>query len=245
MDSALKADALIFGFGDILDIITPADLKRYNPGNDPFHSSAYFNDMIDDALKTLKPYVDNIAFLSRGNHEVEFQKRYHIDPLSILWRELNNMRDKSLEPIKLGAYLGFIKIRYRAGGSASTGSSQNWFFDHGKGGASEITKGTIGINRMMNRALADVYLTGHSHNKVVMPCEPVLGVNSADRIMQKNRTAIITGSYLENVKLQSGDKYQIDYGYEKCRTNQSTGGVMISHKVDGNFNIDMSIGMDC
>ena len=144
--------------------------------------------------------------MSRGNHEVEYQKRYHIDPLSILWRELNNARDKKLPAIILGGYLGFIAMQYEhnAGGC---GVTQMWYFSHGTGGASEITKGTIGINRMMNRAVADVYLTGHSHTKLVLPGESIFDINSAGNVIDRKRVGIITGSYLKNVKdTQNGDK---------------------------------------
>jgi len=242
-DFAVKHNARIFIFGDILDMIVPSDMKRYNAGNDPFHSSAYFNDMIDYAVKILKPYVNNICLISRGNHEVEFQKRHHIDPLSILWRELNTVRSKEQDPILLGNYLGFINLQYEhtAGGKTA---SQLIYYDHGKGGASEITKGTIGINRMMSRAVADVYLTGHSHNKLVLPGESIFDISNNGKVYDRKRVGIITGSYLKNVKPTDGDKYIIDYGYERMRGNQSTGGVMIKHTLTGYGQIQMSINIE-
>lgn len=241
MDNAVKKDCKIFGFGDIVDMIVPNDIVRYNVGSDPYHSSAYVNDIVNNAVEILLPYVNHIAFLSHGNHETVYQKRHSCDPLEILVYLLNEKRSDKLPPIIMGDYIGFIGLYYEhsAGGNCK---NQLWYFDHGKGGASEVTKGTIGINRMMMRANADVYLSGHTHNKVVLPSESIFDIDGHGKIYDRKRTAIITGSYLKNVK-KAGKHYQPDYGYEKMRGNQSTGGVMITHRLC-NAKIETSIHID-
>lgn len=240
-ESAKKAKAKIYIFGDVLDMIVPNDIVRYNAGADPYHSSAYVNDIVNNGIAVLEPYIDNISFMSHGNHETVFQKRHSFDPLEILVYMLNEKRNKKLPPITMGDYIGFIGFNYehKAGGHSR---NQTWYYDHGKGGASEVTKGTIGINRMMMRANADVYLSGHTHNKVVLPSESQFDIDARGNIYDRKRTAIVTGSYLKNVK-KSGKHYQPDYGYEKMRSNQSTGGVMITHTINYD-SLEMHIGID-
>ena len=240
-DMAKNNDCKIFIFGDILDMIVPNDIVRYNAGSDPYHSPAYVNDIVNHAVKVLEPYINNLAFVSHGNHETVYQKRHSCDPLEILVYLLNEKRNKDLPPIIMGDYIGFININYTHESGGHT-KNQLWYFDHGKGGASEVTKGTIGINRMMMRANADVYLSGHTHNKVVLPSESIFDIDGQGKIYDRKRTAIVTGSYLKNVK-KTGKHYQPDYGYEKMRSNQSTGGVMITHQVNFN-NLETSIHIE-
>lgn len=229
-EMAKKNNCKIFIFGDVLDMIVPNDIVRYNVGADPYHSPAYVNDIINNAVKVLEPYVDYLALLSHGNHETVFQKRHSCDPLELLVYLLNEKRDKKLPPIIMGDYIGFIGFNYEHKSGGHT-KNQLWYYDHGKGGAAVKTKGTLDIDKMMQRAWADVYLSGHKHVKLVLPAESIFDIDARGNIYDRKRTGIITGSYLKNVK-GNGSHYQPDYGYEKMTSNQSTGGVMLTHTVN-------------
>ena len=77
-DQIKDAGGLIFIYGDLLDIMgTYGDRRMRREGLDPqfiVKGRSYIDVVIDYTIEFLKPYAENIAFLSYGNHEC-----YHPD----------------------------------------------------------------------------------------------------------------------------------------------------------------------
>lgn len=234
LEYAKKNNADIFIGGDIFDFINNGDRKRYTPSRNKYEElDAVINEAIDEAFEILKPYAKNIKVMLCGNHESSVIKHHSFDPAAVLTRELNKL---SGVDIKYLGYQGYIRLKY----SYAKGK-RNFNFDikahHGTGGAAEITKGTITINRFMNSHIADLYWSGHTHTKVILPDETQSYMNLDGNICTKSRKGIITAAYVCPVKevgtTRNGkvNPYNIDYGDTK-RTLQSTGGVMFSHEFE-------------
>jgi len=235
LDYAKKHNADIFIGGDIWDFINNGDRKRYTPSRNKYGElDAVINEAIDEAFEVLKPYAKNIKVILCGNHESSVIKFHNFDPAAVLVRDLNRLH---CADVKYLGYQGYIRLRYKY-----KKGNRSFNFDikahHGTGGSSEITKGTITINRFMNAHSADAHWFGHTHTKVILPDENQSYLNEKGNICTRSRKGIITGAYVYPVNEKNTTRngnpasYNIDYGDMK-RTLQSTGGVMLRHEFEG------------
>lgn len=231
-DYAVKKKCDIFIGGDIWDFIVKGDTKRFTssrvkyPGED-----AQLNFAIDEAFNLLRSYAKYIKVALCGNHETAMLKFHSIDPMVLLIDRLNELPDTNIEYL---GYQGYIRLRY-----LYANGNHSQYFDikahHGTGGAAEITKGTITLNRFMNTHIADLYWHGHSHTKVILPDEVCSYLDKNGTIKTKSRKGVITGSYVhpthhEPTKRNGKAKaYHYSYG-DSIRTLQSSGGVIMEHE---------------
>lgn len=244
-DYAVKHDADIFIGGDVFDFILNGDRKRYTPTRNKFtDTDSVLNEALAEAIEVLTPYAKNIKVVLCGNHESSVIKHHSIDILALLIYELNKLNGVYIQYL---GYQGYIRLYYKYSNGNQTHS-----FDikasHGSGGGAVVTKGTIGINRQMNSAIADMYWSGHTHTKVILPDENCSYLNSAGNIKYKSRKGVITGAYVCPVKQDYPEfsgrpkPYGIDYG-DMMRSLQSTGGVMMTHSFPSA--VDMDVRLSC
>jgi hypothetical protein len=161
LDQAMIEGAAIIDLGDFFDVMqgrhdprrADSDLKT------DYRGGKYVNRLLDDATEFLRPYAGNIAMMGEGNHETAFRKNNSICLTTELISRLNQMGGN----VQHGGYTGHIRLRIRrAGSSGSLSCLIAW--DHGRGGASPVTKGVIQHQR---RAImfpqAHAVLSGHVH----------------------------------------------------------------------------------
>jgi hypothetical protein len=85
----------------------------------------------------------------------------------------------------------------------------------------------------MSSKCADIYWLGHKHVKVLLPNSPIITVSHNNQLIQKNRSGFITGSYLKNFSEYDAlvEGYRINYGEERMRTLQESGGILMFHSI--------------
>ena len=222
-DEAKSKNAKIFIGGDWGDFIMAGDHKRYHPSQDVYGTDNNVNMTIDEAYEFFSDYVDNIVMISTGNHEVSVSKFHHFDPTQQLIWSLNTKKNAK---IVHGQYTGYIVIYFTRGKNGMT-RKYKIYYNHGQGGTAEVSKGTIDLNRHMTTKIADMYWLQHKHVKTVLPSESVLDVNASNEIIARERTGMITGSYLKIYSDYDAMKkgYKINYGEERMRGLQGTGGI--------------------
>lgn len=226
-EKARKLNAKIFINGDVFDMIMHGDRKRYTVGGDKYNSDNNINLAINEAFDFLAEYVDLIQFIGCGNHETSVQKYHNIDVIQQLVWSLNKAYNVNIQH---GQYQGYIILKYHWDDNGKV-RTRKIFYTHGTGGTAEITKGIISINRFLYNRICDIFWQGHTHTKLLLPSEWVLDVNKNDEIIKRERAAFITGAYVDIFSQYDANKkgYILNYGEEKMRSLQSTGGIFMKH----------------
>jgi len=163
LKQAKERNALICDFGDLMCLMQGkwdkrSDISQCRPEH---REGRYIDSVISTAVDFFKPYADNWAFCSPGNHETSILKHHETDPTA---RFVEGMRDAGASLLVKGDYAGFI--RFRAERSERKSSRLVLGYHHGYGGGGPVTKGTIQTNRM-STYLPDCNLvvSGHVHEK--------------------------------------------------------------------------------
>lgn len=194
MDDAVQRNAGILIFGDWLDVMG----AKYDPRSGKsdirpeYATSNYFEAVVDDSVKFLKPYAPHLLFIGQGNHELAVKKRHEIDLLSIMAYKLRAEADwKGL----IGGYEGWLQFRHRrSNGSPLTKVAR---FNHGHGGNAPVTRGVIQTNRRQVGVDADIFITGHIHTQWSMPIPRVfLNQNGTEEL--KEVLHLQLGTYKES-----------------------------------------------
>ena len=232
LDYAVKKEADIFFAGDIFEFLMNGDRKRFSPSKEKYYGEdAHINFAIDEAFEVLKPYGPNIKAALCGNHETSVMKHHSIDPVALLIDRLNELPDTNIEYL---GYSGYIRVRYTYE-KGNHCQSFDIYATHGTGGGAVITKGTIGVNRQMTAHIANLYWSGHTHTKLVLPDDVCSYLDQNGVIKHKSRKGLITGAYVlpvhhEETKLRGKAKpYHVSYG-DQMRTLQSSGGMLVEHE---------------
>lgn len=214
--------------GDVFDAIIPTDRKRYTRGGDGFNEDAQINARIDYAVSILKPYVDLIDFIGIGNHEASIVKYDGCDLVKMLVHELSLYRSKDLPPIQRGGYQGFLRFWFKDKGSAVR--QFVIYREHGKGGASPVTKGTIIIQRLHTTFIADLFWLGHSHTSIIDSTPWTIYPDNAGHIIKKRKRSVITAGYNEGFiqrNLGEDDCYRSDFVEENFLAPTGIGYAML------------------
>ncbi|MBT7082553.1 MAG: hypothetical protein HN929_14025 [Chloroflexi bacterium] len=154
-EEAKAKNAPIFKFGDVFDCMGGKYDPRTHKGDiRPEHNvKDYFDAITRDAAKFYEPY--DIPFISDGNHEENVLKRHETDLIGNLTERLKCAR---------GLYDGFLRFSF----TDHVGSGKrkyDVYYNHGGGGNSPVTKGVISTNRRGVAFDADIFVSGHNHNR--------------------------------------------------------------------------------
>ena len=154
-EQAKERGAPIFKFGDVFDCMGGKYDPRTGKGDvRPEHNvKDYFDAITRDAAEFYSGY--DVAFISDGNHEENVLKRHETDLIGNLSRQLECAR---------GSYSGFLRLSF----TNSNGDGKRKFdvyYNHGGGGNSPVTKGVISTNRRGVAYDADLFVSGHNHNR--------------------------------------------------------------------------------
>ena len=154
-EQAKAKGAPIFKFGDIFDCMGgKMDPRTYKGDIRPEHNvKDYFDAITRDAYGFYKDYP--VAFISDGNHEENVLKRHETDLLGNLAERLG---------CKRGDYAGFLRFAFYYSAGASK-RKFDVYYNHGSGGNSPVTKGVIQTNRRDASITADIFVSGHNHNR--------------------------------------------------------------------------------
>lgn len=191
-DKAKERNAPIMSFGDFFDCMG----GKYDPRsgkNDvrlEYNVPNYFDAIVKDAAKELEPYSDNIQFMSTGNHEASVLNRQEVDILQNLCEKLDVGNKKP--------YNGFVKFMFDRKGEKGGGrSSQTLYYSHGAGGNSPVTRGTIKASRRQVNIQANMFVSGHTHSKYILPL-PYTNVSDSGIIVKSEQTHVNLGTYKDD-----------------------------------------------
>jgi hypothetical protein len=155
-DQAKDRDAPIFVFGDFADVMgTKKDPRSHMSDIRPEYreGKGYLNLVTNDAIKFCKDYP--IAFISEGNHEQNITKRHEYDIIEAICKGIG---------AKQGGWAGYLRFSF-ADSSGSGKRHLDMSYTHGSGGNSPVTKGVIQTNRRGVAFDADLFVSGHNHNR--------------------------------------------------------------------------------
>ena len=214
-EEAKSKDAPIFKFGDVFDCMGGKYDPRTHKGDiRPEHNvKDYFDAIVRDAEDFYSDYP--VAFISDGNHEENVLHRHETDLIGNLAKSLKCER---------GNYSGYIRFSFKD----RTGHGKrhmDLYYDHGMGGNSPVTKGVISTNRRGVTYDADIFVSGHNHNRWTVE-NMREGADTVGKIKAYKQLHINTGTYLD--KPATGrDKYGSAFG------QPNKGGVWLYFSLSG------------
>lgn len=161
IDTGLRTGAKIIIVGDFFDAMN----GRFDPRRDMSHlrpeyrREDYYDYIIEDAGKFMKPYAKEILMIADGNHELSVLKNANTDPTGRLVKLLNGDENT----IRRGGYGGIIIFKQ---GNYIVPAK----YFHGSGGEAPVTRGAIQTSRQAV-FLPDfqLVLNGHSHHMYWIP----------------------------------------------------------------------------
>jgi len=160
---AQERNAFITIHGDFFDVMQGKyDVRKsYDEIRPEYTSERYLDEVVDDAVEYLKPYADNIAVWSRGNHES-----------SILSRQSTDLVRRACKGLgiddRVGGYGGWLRLMMQT--TKTRWQSIRYYYHHGAGGGGPVTRGVIQTNRQaVYLPDADIIVNGHTHDSWILP----------------------------------------------------------------------------
>lgn len=200
-EEAVIKDAPILKFGDTLCLMqgkwdkrkSSSQLRKEHIGEN------YLNKVTKTAAKFYKPYKENIALITYGNHETAILKHHDYDVLEPLTEELG---------CHLGSYQGFIIFNFQFE-STTASVTLDLCYHHGYGGGGEVTRGMIDNSRTRGQYDADIFYAGHIHRKN-MDANVLTRINSAGRIIKKDQVFLRGSCYKQ--ECDGGNGWHVEGG---------------------------------
>jgi hypothetical protein len=155
-----------------------------------------------------------------GNHETAVLKNNEINLNKRLVEKLNAINPNiQYMPYKYWCIFNFDKIN--KGGNRH---SIKVLHHHGSGGASPVSRGSIGTNRRaVNYPDADIFVTGHSHQQYLIPIASE-GITQMGQPTNDVGFHICLGTYKEELEKGSG------FAVEKGLNKKTLGGAIVELK---------------
>ena len=163
---AVERNAPIMSFGDFFCGMQGRNDPRSEKGHtrEENNTTDYFGSLIRSGHDFLKPYANQMAILSKGNHETKLQKHSEID----LTRAVTDRLRDIGSPVICGGYRGWVRIMLMGGETSNQRQTFRLYYTHGSGGSAPVTKGVIRSNRRASYIDADIIVGGHIHEAWAM-----------------------------------------------------------------------------
>lgn len=143
-------------------------------------------------------YAENMLLYSPGNHEASILKKNETE---VVGRIVERTRLKhGAKDFYKGGYGGYIKFMFEQNKSGGGRSSIILKYRHSGGSLGEITKGTLGVDRMAKAFPdADIVVTGDNHEKWMMELMQEK-LSQSGKIQQKSQLHIKLPTYKDEYK---------------------------------------------
>jgi hypothetical protein len=169
LDQAVEKKAGILIFGDwVCGMQTKFDKRGNKSSLKAEHShNNYLDALVETESDFMGNYAENMILYSSGNHEASILKRQETEIVS---RIVERTRLKyNASNFYKGGYGGYVKFMFERAGSEGGRESIILKYRHSGGSLGEITKGTLGVDRMAKAFPdADIVVTGDNHEKWMM-----------------------------------------------------------------------------
>lgn len=166
LEEARRRNAQVFIFGDLFDAMQ----GRFDPRRSmtelrpEYRREDYYDYVVKDIANYLEPYVDNLAMIADGNHELSVLKAANTN---LPDRLVDRLRDRGGHLVH-GGYGGWVRFMFERDGNPMNSIRLKYF--HGSGGEAPVTRGVIQTNRQaVYLPDADIVVNGHSHNSYYIP----------------------------------------------------------------------------
>ncbi len=211
----------VLGMGDYCDCINLSD-----PRFDPSEIAEHYKDQqgylcrlaqtqAEECIELLKPIRHKIIGLGIGNHELAVQKRYHYD---MMYRICGALDVRYLGWSSMTRFRIKRAAKYRSGSRVVT-----IFAEHGLQAGRKKGGKINSLEDRSNDMEADIYLRGHSHDKVATTKVQLhLPKEGRLRLEVKKRVYAICPSYFVTYKQDA-----ITYGEIKGYPPTATGVIKI------------------
>ena len=163
LDLALERNAIVFIFGDLLDLMQGKYDPRSNKAdlNPKYNTARYIDEVIKDVVEFLTPYKSILAFYSPGNHETSVEKRIEYGIVDKICYQLE---------MSQGNYSGYIYCRFFAYLEESTKVPLIIGYHHGYGQGGVVTRDSISTNRKaVYQPDCNILISGHTHDRWIIP----------------------------------------------------------------------------
>jgi hypothetical protein len=160
---AKKLNAPVIAIGDVFDVMG----GKYDPrgSKDALRpellTGNYFDAVVEQCADWLRPFKDQIAFVSPGNHETSIRKRQET---CLTTRLVERLRVAG-SPVLQGGYAGWILVRGKIGKHSA---AHKIWYHHGYGGGGPVTRGVIDYSRYLVDTDADSIVAGHIHQRTLV-----------------------------------------------------------------------------
>ena len=199
-EEAKARNAPIFKFGDCYDLMEGMFDPRKHKGSirPEYDVQNYSGAVLQDSVDFYSEYP--VAFISRGNHEETWMRRHDFDFTEELAKKLD---------CPFGDYSGYIRFSF-LDKSGNGKRHMDLYYDHGMGGNSPVTKGVISTNRRGVTYDADIFVSGHNHNRWTVE-NMREGVDTNGNIKVYPQLHVNTGTYLDK-PLTGRDRFGSGFG---------------------------------
>lgn len=227
LTEAKERGAKIMFFGDIFDAMQ----GRFDPRRSmdelrpEYRRADYYDFVVKDVARILKPFAENILLITPGNHETSVLKHANIGLIDRLVWMLNMECGTN---ILQGGYGGWVRFMFETGSKKARGGrmSVKLKYHHGSGGDAPVTRGVIHTNRQ-NVFIkgADIIVNGHNHNAYYVPIVSET-ISDAGKVMFVTQHHIRTPGY----KNDYGDG-TTGWAIERGMVPKPIGGAFVKMKV--------------
>jgi hypothetical protein len=202
LKEARERNALWIDNGDFFEAISAAGDGRGSKGTlEKEHCGVnYLDRLVDDAVEEFRPYLDMLTYMGTGNHDMSITIKRETDILQRFVDAANRERGADLPPIHHAGYTGWIRFHFTLPNDSSR-LSHAMKLEHGTGGNSPVTKGTIQANRRSARTEgATFFVSSHIHEQWALsgPVETLNGCTG--RVEVRNVKHIQLGSYRQDFR---------------------------------------------
>jgi len=167
-DLAVSRGAKIAIVGDWFDVMGTRSDRRMSKDliREEYNRGNYLDLVVADSAEFLMKYAEHIIFIGEGNHETAIRKHQETDVTTRLVERINMGTESK---VIRGGYEGYVLIKVgltEGSGAARTSKRIHWH--HGYEGGRR-SKGALAFDLDRARWDADVYVSGHNHEKMVYP----------------------------------------------------------------------------
>jgi len=192
-DEVIEKNGIIILLGDVFDVMGGRDDKRSNKGDikKQYQEDDYYDRVAEDVAEFLVPYVDNIGFISLGNHETAVTKHHEKSMLTALMLQIFAKCQKKINIVN--KYTGWVKFRTEKGKTRGGITVWNMWYHHGSGGGAVMSYGVLKTKRRQAVLDADIFVTGHTHQAWTLPLVKE-GITDQGNLYQKECIHIQLGT---------------------------------------------------